>query len=85
MFANKILHYRKMEIKRAENAKEKPKTFSSMVPIYMFSEDMKCWCQLNIKLIKWTYIKIPPSPVGKYLAFGTDPISNHAKLEISLL
>lgn len=57
---------------------------SGPYPIYMFSEDMKCWCQLAPTL-KWIYIMRAPKPNGRYLAFGTDPISHTAKIELNLI
>ncbi len=57
---------------------------NSLMPVYMFSEDLKIWCQLNDSL-KWIHILRPPTPIGKYVAFGTDPLSYIAKLEINNL
>jgi hypothetical protein len=70
MFVNKLL-------------KEKVVDF----PIYMFSENMKCWCRLSIEneVVKWLYTVRVPRPEGKYLVFGSDPISSTASLEISIL
>jgi hypothetical protein len=80
MFVNKI-----QEIQKVVKDKLKPKSYSSFLPIYMFSEDLKCWCQLNSLDYKWIYITRPPKPRGKYLAIGSDPISNTARIEINLI
>jgi hypothetical protein len=85
MFVNKIIEQRKLEIQTSEKIKETPKTYKSLLPVYMFSENLKCWCQLNLKTLKWIYIKYAPKPIGNYLAFGSDPISTTARLEISIL
>lgn len=73
MFANKII-----SSKFGTNS-------NCLLPVYMFSEDMKCWCQLDISTLKWTYISRAPKPTGKYLAFGSYPISNTARIELSLI
>jgi hypothetical protein len=59
--------------------------YSCLLPVYMFSEDLKCWCQLDISILKWIYIMRVPKPTGKYLAFGTHPVSNTARVEIGLI
>jgi hypothetical protein len=64
--------------------KSNPEKLKSL-PIYMFSEDLRCWCQLDHNSLKWIYILRAPKPVGKYLAFGSDPISLSAKLEINII
>jgi hypothetical protein len=85
MFVNKIEETRKLINQKAVKEKTKPKIFNCLLPVYMFSEDMKCWCQLDISTLKWTYILRAPKPNGKYLAFGTYPISNTARIELSLI
>lgn len=77
MFTNKLLL--SLKSKNYSNNKK------LLVPIYMFSEDLKCWCQLDIINFKWIYIMRTPRPSGKYLAFGTDPMSETAKIELSIL
>jgi len=79
MFANKIQESRASETHRTS------KSSSPFFPIYMFSEDMKTWCQLNYKTLKWIHILRPPKPMGVYLAIGSDPISSTARVEISLI
>lgn len=63
------------------------KCVSGLYPVYMYSEDMKCWCQLsnNLGIFKWNYIPRPPKPSGIYAGYGTDPISDSAIKEIGLL
>lgn len=56
----------------------------TLFPVYLFSEDLKCWCQLNNKY-KWVYIKRPEKPSGNYIGISSEPVSSTAKLEISLL
>lgn len=85
MFVNKLLETRKIEEQKALKAKTKPKSHSPLAPVFMFSENMKCWCQLNTKTMKWIYTMRAPKPVGKYLAFGSDPISNEARIEFSMI
>jgi hypothetical protein len=85
MFVNKLLEIRKLEEQKAIKAKEKPKTYNPQVPIFMFSEDMKCWCQLNISTMNWMHIIRAPKPIGKYLAFGSHPVSDKARTEFSLI
>jgi hypothetical protein len=80
MFVNKIQETRKLA-----NQNQKEKIHNCMVSVYMFSEDLNCWCQLNISTSKWIYILRAPKPNGKYLAFGTHPISNTARIELSLI
>lgn len=85
MYVNKIIEFRKLEDDQFIKSKITPKVHNTLVPIYMFSEDLKCWCQLNIKTLKWIYILRAPKPLGKYLAFGTDPISNTARIEFDII
>ena len=56
----------------------------SMLPVYLFSEDVKCWCQLSTGL-KWIHIPRPPKPQDSYIGIGSDPISREARIEISIL
>jgi len=56
-----------------------------LVPVYMFSENLCCWCQLDIRTFQWVYILRAPKPVGKYLGFGSDPISTTARIELSMI
>ncbi len=58
---------------------------SKMFPVYMFSENMKCWCQLDSVNLKWIYIRRAPKPQGNYLAFSSHKVSSTAKMEISIL
>ena len=85
MFTNKIKENRKLEDQLALKTKTKLKIHNGLIPIFMFSEDLKCWCQLDIKNYKWIYIMRAPKPIGKYLAFGTDPISSTARIELSMI
>ncbi len=85
MFVHKIEAERKLENQKAIKEKQKPKVYSGLIPVYMFSENLGCWCQLDIKSSKWIYVMRAPKPVGKYLAFGTDPISTSARIELSLI
>jgi len=55
-----------------------------LYPVYMFSEQMFCWSQLNSEF-KWLHISHPPRPTGLYIGISSEPISTTAKLEISLL
>lgn len=82
MFVNKILDSRKTEEKKTNTV-----THNILLPVYMFSEDLKCWCQLklNLKTFSWIYIMRSPKPKGKYLAFGSDPISYTARVELSMI
>jgi hypothetical protein len=73
MFANKLQE----TLKKVKH--------DGLLPIYMFSEDLNCWCQLDVKTYKWIYIMRAPKPIGKYLAFGSHPISNTARIELSLI
>lgn len=57
---------------------------SDLLPIYLFSEDVKCWCQLNSNF-KWIHIIRPPKPQESYIGLSSDPISIEARIEISLL
>jgi hypothetical protein len=84
MFVNKILEARKLEEQKAQKEKVKIK-HNPLLPVYMFSEDLKCWCQLNVKTSKWIYIMRAPKPTDKYLAFGSDPISTTARMEIGMI
>jgi len=56
----------------------------SMFPIYLFSEDLKCWCQLSTGF-KWIHISRPNRPQESYIGLGSDPISREARIEISIL
>jgi hypothetical protein len=87
MFVNKIIESRKHEEQKAIQDKLKPKVQIPLVPVYMFSEDLKCWCQLNCRTSKWIYIMRPPKPNAdsKYLGFGSDPISVTARIEIGMI
>ena len=90
MFVNKIQGIHKTPNQKIPNQRtikeqSKPIIYNCLVPIYMFSEDLKCWCQLDITTFKWIYISKAPKPIGKYLAFGTHPISNTARIEIELV
>lgn len=85
MFVNKLLETRKLEEQKAIKDKQKPKSHSPLAPVFMFSEDMKCWCQLNTKIMKWIYTMRPSKPIGKYLAIGSDPVSNEARVEFNLI
>jgi hypothetical protein len=85
MFVHKIQEARKLEDQKAIKEKQKPKSRSGLIPVYMFSENLCCWCQLDIGTSKWMYIMRAPTPTGKYLAFGTDPVSNTARIELSMI
>lgn len=84
MFVNKIEENRKLEIHNAEKNGLKIKSYSPLYPVYMFSENLGTWCQLNFKTSKWIRIIRPPKPKGTYLAMGTDPATSNSKMEISL-
>lgn len=85
MFTNKIQESQKLAAQKSTKDKVKSKIHNNVLPIYMFSEDLKCWCQLDMSTSKWVYIMRAPKPIGKYLAFGTHPISNTARIELSLV
>lgn len=85
MFVNKIQNERNLANQKAKQQKKDPIVFNCLLPIYMFSENLKCWCQLDISNFKWIYIMRAPKPTGKYLAFGTDPMSGTTKIELDLL
>ncbi len=85
MFVHKIQEIHKLEEQKTINEKQKKKIHNGLIPVYMFSENLLMWCQLNYKSRQWIRIIKPPSPVGKYLAFGTDPISTTAKIELGIL
>lgn len=56
-----------------------------LVCIYMFSEDMRCWCQLNIDSFEWKHMPRIPSPNGVYTGFSSEPVSDYAIREILIL
>ncbi len=85
MFVHKIQEARKLENQIAIKEKKKPTSHAGLVPVYMFSENLGCWCQLDIKILKWIYVMRAPKPIGKYLALGTDPISTNARIELSMI
>ena len=82
MFANKILELRKLEDQQAIISKIKPKSHNPMVQIYMFCEQMQCWCQLNIKTFKWIYIMRAPKPVWKIFSIWNRPYKYYCKNRI---
>jgi hypothetical protein len=53
-------------------------------PVYLFSEDIGTWCQLNNNF-KWIRIARPPKPSGMYIGISSAPKSNISKLEVNLL
>jgi len=58
---------------------------SLLLPVYLYSEHLKCWCQLDYSTLKWIYIMRPPKPSGVYIGICSPPVSSAAQIEISLL
>jgi len=85
MFVNKLQEQHKLDDQKALKDKIKVRPRSGLLPVYMFSENLLTWCQLNVKTSQWLRIIRPPKPEGKYLALGTDPISSTARIELSMV
>ena len=57
-------------------------------PIYMYSDQMTCWCRLeyDFKLKRPKWIKsLPDRPRGKYIGIGGKKLTENIQTELSLL